>query len=45
LLERAAQLDPRDALTREALAVVRAGGRIDVGELNRSILREAQQLS
>jgi tetratricopeptide (TPR) repeat protein len=45
LLGRAAQLDPRDALTRQALAVARAGGRVDVGELNRSILREAQQLS
>lgn len=45
LLERAARLSPRDVLTREALALVRAGGRVDVGELNRAILREAQQLS
>lgn len=45
LLGRAAELNPRDALTRQALAVARAGGRVDVGELNRSILHEAQQLS
>ena len=45
LLGRAAALDPRDPLTREALALARAGRRVDVGELNRSILREAQQLS
>jgi O-antigen ligase len=45
LLERAARLSPRDALTRQALELVRAGGRVDVGELNRAILREAQQLS
>ncbi len=45
LLERAAQLDPRDALAQQALALARRGQRVDVGELNRSILREAQQLS
>ncbi len=44
LLERAVRLTPRDALTREALKLVRAGGRVDVGELNRIILHEAQQL-
>jgi tetratricopeptide (TPR) repeat protein len=45
LLERAAQLDPRDPLTLAALAQVRRGRRVDVGELNSSILRNAQQLS
>jgi tetratricopeptide (TPR) repeat protein len=45
LLERAAQLNPRDPLTRQALLLARAGRRIDVEELNRSILSEAQQLS
>ena len=45
LLERAAALDPRDPLTQQALALARQGKRVDIGELNRSILREAQQLS
>lgn len=45
LLARAAQLNPRDPLAREALLLARRGLRVDVGELNRSILREAQQLS
>jgi tetratricopeptide (TPR) repeat protein len=45
LLRRAAELDPRDPLTQRALTLARAGERVDVGELNRSILREAQQLS
>ena len=45
LLTQAAALDPRDALTAAALALVRRGERVDVEELNRSILREAQQLS
>jgi tetratricopeptide (TPR) repeat protein len=45
LLRRAAELNPRDSLTRQALALARAGQRVDVGELNRSILHEAQQLS
>ncbi len=45
LLARAARLNPRDALTREALALARAGRRIDVQELNRSILLKAQQLA
>jgi tetratricopeptide (TPR) repeat protein len=45
LLQRAAELNPRDPLTRQALALARAGQRVDVGELNRSILHEAQQLS
>ncbi len=45
LLERAAHLSPRDPLVREALARVRSGRRVDVGELNRSILLNARQLS
>ncbi|HVR06226.1 MAG TPA: O-antigen ligase family protein [Solirubrobacteraceae bacterium] len=45
LLAHAARLDPRDPLTREALAVVRRGQRIDVTKLNRSILSNAQQLA
>jgi tetratricopeptide (TPR) repeat protein len=45
LLGRAVQLDPRDLLARQALLLVRRGERVDVTELNRSILREAQQLS
>jgi tetratricopeptide (TPR) repeat protein len=44
LLGRAAQLQPRDQLTRRALALARSGGRISVAELNRSILVKAQQL-
>jgi tetratricopeptide (TPR) repeat protein len=45
LLERAAQLDPRDGLTRAALRLARAGRHVDVEELNRAILLKAQQLS
>jgi O-Antigen ligase len=45
LLERAARLSPRDPLTREALRLARDGRRVDVGELNRSILRNARQFS
>jgi O-antigen ligase len=45
LLERAAQLNPRDPLTRQALALVRAGRRVSVEELNRSILLKARQLA
>ena len=45
LLQRAAELNPRDSLARQALALARAGQRVDVAELNRSILHEAQQLS
>lgn len=44
LLERAARLAPRDALTREALERVRAGGTISVAELNGAILDRARQL-
>lgn len=45
LLGRAVRLDPRDPLARQALALTRAGGRVSVQELNRSILLNAQQLS
>jgi O-antigen ligase len=45
LLTRAATLDPRSPLTRQALTQARQGRRVDVGELNRSILSEAQELS
>ena len=45
LLERAARLNPRDPLTRAALRLARGGRRIDVGELNRSILLSARQFS
>ena len=44
LLERAARLQPRDMLTRHALDLARRGRPISLGELNRSILSEAQQL-
>jgi O-Antigen ligase len=42
LLSRAAQLQPRDPLTRQALALARSGRRVSVAELNRSILAKAQ---
>jgi tetratricopeptide (TPR) repeat protein len=45
LLERAARLNPRDPLTRQALLLVRAGHVVNVEELNRSILRTGQQLA
>jgi O-antigen ligase len=45
LLERAVRLAPRDPLARAALATVRGGYRVDIGELNLSILRNAQQFS
>ena len=45
LLERAAQLDPRDPLTRQALRLASEGKRVNVEELNRSILLNAQQLA
>lgn len=45
LLERAVRLDPREPLTRQALALVRRGGRVSIEELNRSILLKAQQLA
>jgi Tfp pilus assembly protein PilF len=45
LLERAVRLDPRDPLAREALATARAGRRVSVQALNRSILLKAEQLA
>jgi tetratricopeptide (TPR) repeat protein len=45
LLERAVSLSPREPLAQQALALVRAGGRVDIQELNRSILLKAQQLA
>ncbi|HEY5342877.1 MAG TPA: O-antigen ligase family protein [Solirubrobacteraceae bacterium] len=44
LLERADRLNPRDRLTRQALQLAREGKRVNVEELNRSILLNAQQL-
>jgi tetratricopeptide (TPR) repeat protein len=43
LLEHATALNPRDALTRQALATARVGGRVDIAELNRAILLIALQ--
>ncbi len=45
LLERAVRLEPRYALARQALRRVRAGGRVSVEALNRSILLEAQRFA
>jgi tetratricopeptide (TPR) repeat protein len=45
LLERAARLNPRDPLTQQALRLVREGKRVDIEELNRSILLKAQQFA
>jgi tetratricopeptide (TPR) repeat protein len=45
LLEAAVRLNPRDPLARQALVVVSHGGRVRVGELNRSILLKARQLA
>ncbi len=45
LLERAVRLAPRDPLARAALATVRGGHRVDIGELTLAILRNAQQFS
>jgi O-Antigen ligase len=45
LLARVVELDPRDRLARQALSVIKAGGRVSVEELNRSILLNAQQLA
>jgi tetratricopeptide (TPR) repeat protein len=45
LLVRAALLNPRDPLTRQALRLAKEGKRVDVEELNRSILLNAQQLA
>jgi tetratricopeptide (TPR) repeat protein len=45
LLTRALELYPRSALARAALKTALAGGRVDLGELNRMILREARELA
>ncbi len=45
LLERAVRLNPRDPTTRQALRLVRRGEHVNIQELNRSILLEAQQLA
>jgi tetratricopeptide (TPR) repeat protein/predicted secreted protein len=45
LLTRALKLYPRSELTQLALKTVRSGERIDLEKLNRTILREGQQLS
>jgi tetratricopeptide (TPR) repeat protein len=45
LLTRAAELNPRDPLTQQALALARRGRRVDVQRLNRAILLQAQQLA
>ncbi len=44
LLRRAALLDPRDRLARQALSTVRSGGHVNVVYLNRSIFLESQHL-
>lgn len=44
LLERTVRLSPRDELVRDALKAVRRDQRIDIVELNRSILRKAHEL-
>ena len=45
LLARAAALNPRDPLTREALRLVLQGRSVDVRALNRLILEKAEQLA
>jgi Flp pilus assembly protein TadD len=45
LLERAVRLSPREPLAREALRTARRGGRVDVDELNRSILIKSQRFA
>jgi tetratricopeptide (TPR) repeat protein len=45
LLEWAVRLNPRDLLTQEALHLVREDKRVNLGELNRSILIEAQHFA
>jgi tetratricopeptide (TPR) repeat protein len=45
LLERAVRLAPREPLARQALALVRAGHRVSIEALDRSILLKAQQLA
>jgi tetratricopeptide (TPR) repeat protein len=45
LLERAVRLEPRDELATQALLLVRAGRRVNVEQLNRSVLLKAQQFA
>ncbi|HTA15476.1 MAG TPA: tetratricopeptide repeat protein, partial [Solirubrobacteraceae bacterium] len=45
LLERAARLNPRDPLTRQALQTVRRGKPVNLQALNRAILLNAEQLA
>ncbi len=45
LLRRAATLNPRDPLTRQALQIVNHGRRVSVQALNRAILEKADQLA
>jgi tetratricopeptide (TPR) repeat protein len=45
LLQRAVALAPRDGTAREALAVVREGGTVDVAALNRRILSAGQAIT
>jgi len=45
LLERAGRLAPRDELTAQTLRQVRAGRRVNVQALNRSVLLKAQQFT
>jgi tetratricopeptide (TPR) repeat protein len=45
LFTRALELDPRDPLIRGALRVVRGRGKVDILQLNRSILQNAQEFA
>jgi tetratricopeptide (TPR) repeat protein len=45
LLARAVRLDPREPLAQEALRIARAGRRVSIQGLNRSILLKAQQFT
>lgn len=45
LLERTVRLNPRDELIQEALRFVRSGHKVDIEQLNRSILLKAQKLA
>ena len=45
LLERAARLEPHEAIARQTLAVVREGRRVDLEALSRLILLRAEQLA
>lgn len=45
LAGRAVRLNPRDPVTEEVLRIVRRGERVNVAELNRAILHEAQRFA